>query len=315
MQKETKVLFLGGNHLQLPYLKAINALGYHTILTDMNEDSPCKNEVNTFYRKSYTDYEALIDIGNREGFNSSDKVFTASSHIAYQGAAAFAERFSIPFLSPDNVDILLNKCRTYDLFRELDIPIPPTEIFDADTTVDPHKVYYLKSDYSKSPYYIFRITDARIPELPREHDPFYQGRFLLQEEIRGTQYRINIFHNRAQILLKVTPSSAIPVTSLGKGHDDILKKLFTVMDKLDAHNFLLKFDIMADNDSYYPIDIGLDPPSRLRLLTDHFERLFAEAYVKHYLLGQDEYLPTERLHAPVLIQGNARSGYSTNELL
>ena len=60
--KKNKILFIGCNHDQLPYLKNLSNRGFEIIGTDLNDDAPGKNFTDRFYRVSYTDIDGLLQL-------------------------------------------------------------------------------------------------------------------------------------------------------------------------------------------------------------------------------------------------------------
>ncbi len=78
----TKVLFLGANSAQLPYLEAARALDFIVIATDRNPDAPGAALAERFHLASYTDAEALLRIARAEGLGPGDRLFTAATHLA-----------------------------------------------------------------------------------------------------------------------------------------------------------------------------------------------------------------------------------------
>ena len=121
-----KLLFIGCNHDQLPYLKELKKCQFEIIGTDMNPHAPGKELCDKFYQVGYDDYRELIAVGIREKFNSDDKVFTASAQFAHKGAAHFANKFGIEYPAERSIDICLDKTLFYNQFQKLGIPIPET---------------------------------------------------------------------------------------------------------------------------------------------------------------------------------------------
>ena len=54
-----KVLFIGCNHDQIPYLKKLLDQGYYVIGTDLNGDAPGRHLAHEFVQVSYTEIEKL----------------------------------------------------------------------------------------------------------------------------------------------------------------------------------------------------------------------------------------------------------------
>ena len=262
-----------------------------------------------FYCVGYNDIPGLIQVAKIEGFVPEDYVFTASAHFAYEGASLVAQAFDIPYITPETVDICLNKAKFYRLLEERQIPVPPTCLYNPANPdgLDPTKEYFLKSDYGKSPYYCYRITDGQVPSLPEKFDSFYRECFLLQESVAGVHFRINLYAGQTAILLKINDSVAVPIPVLGPDHAALIGRLRLVLSTLGLENCLVKFDLIANDTGWYTIDIGIDPPMRLRLLCQHLGLDFPNAYIRYYLLKDATAMPAwEDICEPVIIKGSSQ---------
>lgn len=307
-----KVLFLGCNYDQVPYLKAIKKLGFIIIGTDLNPEAPGVELVDSFYNIGYTDIEALIETADSERFMSDDKIFTAASHFAYEGASAVAEKFNIAYIKKRAVDICLDKSKFYEYLRKFGVPVPETQEYDParPNEIQASKTYFLKSDYGKSPNYCFRIVNGEIPQLPYNFDPYFRRIFLLQEEIKGTHFRLNFYSGQVSVLLKLSDSACVPLETIGLGHINIVEKLSEVIKSLGLSRYLIKFDLIVNESGWYVIDLGLDPPLRLMLLCNHLGYNFAYAYSKHYLVEDNMALPKwVDICRPILISGSPQDGF------
>lgn len=311
-----KVLFLGCNTDQIPYLRAAKALGFEVIGTDMNSDAPGATLADRFFNVSYTDVEGLIRAAEAGGCGQGDRIFTAAAHFAYEGAAHVASSLQIPFASPEAVDVCLDKTKFYALLGELEVKVPPARVFVPDNSIVPEsgKTYYLKSDYGKSPRYCYRIVDGKVPPLPVTFDAFYRRHFLLQEEVEGTHYRVNVHSGQASVFLKLGDAASVPIPVLGPDHDGVIGKLSEVASALGLESYLTKFDLIFNEEGWYVIDIGLDSPLRLGLLCEYLGRDFPAAYTRYYLLGDAAAMPAwGDICRSVLIQGTPEEGYTVED--
>jgi predicted ATP-grasp superfamily ATP-dependent carboligase len=309
---EPTVLILGCNHTQLPYLHAARDLGFRVVGVDRNPEAPGRSEVDAFYVVGYSDFDGLKGVAEKENLSSSDNIFTAAAHLAYEGAAHLAEWLGISFPKVADIDACLNKTKFYALLHEYKISVPPTHLFDVQHPhiPDPRKVHFLKSDYGKSPTYCYRIVHGKIPELPQQFDPFFRRDFLLQEEVRGDHYRVNVYGDQAAVFLKLSDHAALPLRTLGPGHSELIAKLQTLTSELGLAGWLTKFDLIVNERSWYVIDIGLDPPMRLRQLCEHQGIDFPAAYTRHYLVGDSSSLPSwDKIYRPELIAGSPEKGF------
>lgn len=303
-----KLLFLGCNHLQLDYLKAAQNLGFTVIATDQNPDAPGAAVADEFHLTGYLDQEKLKAAAHKSGLGTGDRIFTASAHFAYEGAAILARDLGLIFPSAKTIDACLDKRKFYDLLQTLAIPVPPTRIYHEGISLEPGRKYYLKSDYGKTPHYNYFISD-QAPPLPA-FDMYYRHSFLLQEEIVGQHYRVNLYGDQMALFVTVEDNIFSPLQKLPRYHQEIHEKLLTLRSALGLDNWLLKFDVLMDQNSWYVIDLGLDPPMRLRQLCQWHGISFCESYVRQYLLDDTGALPPWReLYSRVKISGNTTTGF------
>ena len=292
-----KVFFLGCNYDQIPYLLAARQLGFRTVATDLNSAAPGAELADSFHTVGYNDLAGLIHVAEKENWSPDDRIFTAAAHFAYEGASALAKTMGLPFIKPKLADICLDKTKFYQLLADHGVNVPPfrlvssNKISEVGSMVDKDKTYYLKSDYGKTPNYCYRITNGRIPELPKQFDAYYRNMFLLQKEVIGTHYRLNIYDDQICIFYKLTDTAAVPVRYLGPGQKEIVEKLRKVCTELGLDHFLTKFDVIMHENKSYVIDLGLDPPMRLKLLCDHLGLDFPSSYTRYYLLNDPSGMP------------------------
>lgn len=284
-----KLLFLGCNFDQLPYLKIAKQKGYYIVGTDLNNHAPGIKYLDKYYRVGYEDAKGLIDFGKKEKFSYADKVFTASSQFAYIGASAFAKKFGIKFISPKTVDYCLNKIKLYQLFKKQNLQVPEWAIVKRQKELKKYVkkwgVCYLKSDYGKSPHYCYRIAGGHFPVLPLKRDRYFRKYFIIQKEIIGNQFRINWINGQLVCFFKVSDTISVPAHFIDFG-DRICKNIRSLIFKLGLQNHLVKFDIIYNKQGCYFIDIGLEPPMRLKLYLEYlgynFEKIYLEQVVENF---------------------------------
>ena len=307
-----RVLFLGCNHNQLPYLRAAKAQGFKVIGTDVNPKAPGAALADRFYTVGYDDVDGLVCVAQAEGLDPGDRVFTAAAHFAWEGAAGVAFRLNLPYPSPETVDICLDKAKLYPLLQRLGVSVPPSSVVESGEVpeLDPSKFYYLKSDYGKSPRYCYRFNGGMQPALPRTFDRYYRRCFLLQEEVSGVHYRVNLYGDQAAVFLKLTDRCALPLPVLGPGHNEVVTALQRVTEQLGLTQLVTKYDLIIDESGWHVIDLGLDPPMRLRLLLEHRGIDMPAAYVRMYLSGDGSgFRNWTSLAVPaVIIEGTLQEG-------
>jgi len=286
-----KILFLGCNHDQIPYLKSLKAYPFKIIGTDLNPNPPGKSLCDVFYQVAYNDINGLMRIGQEQNFDSKDKVFTGAAQFAHKGAAHFASEFDIDYPSETAIDLCLNKVAYYERFKKLGIPIPITMIISTKEELD--KVlpnldmkshYFLKSDYSKNPNYLYKFMpdDIQTNKVFWGRDRYLRECYILQQEFKGDSLRVNIYGNRFNVFQFSTSLklSTLKKKLVPKGVIEDLKRFITDQGLV---KWLVKFDIILKNDNYVGLDVGLDPPFRMVKEAEKRGIDFAQYYLEHYL--------------------------------
>jgi len=295
-----KVLFLGCNDDQLPYLKELKLLPFEIIGTDINDNAPGKGLCDNFYSVGYDNLEQLVAIGRENGFTSKDKVFTASSQFAHKGAAHFASIFDIVYPSESTIDICLDKALFYKHFQKLGMPIPETVFIENREgfenfllSLDNSTAYYLKSDFSKNPNYIYRFTRENIKpeEIFWGRDRHLQNCYILQKEVKGKSLRINIYGNRFNIF-DFDSMSKLNVLKNDLVNVGVINSLQSFIDDQSLNNWLVKFDIILDDTKFVVLDVGLDPPYRMVKEANLQQINFSKYYIAQYLYNQVDYPQT-----------------------
>ena len=298
-----KVLVLGCNTSQIPYIEEINKQGYKIIGVDKNIEAPGKSLCHTFYNFGYDDIEQLIKMTQYENLNSTGKVFTAGAQFAYIGLSKVCEEAKINFPTTKTIEMCLDKKKFYEEFEKNGIRIPETQYVTSSSELQlaiknmSNRVthYYLKSDHSKNPNYIYQLTnDANVEkmEINWKKDRYFRQFYILQEEFFGTHVRLNIYGNNGNVYLFDGSNIRIP----GQQVINQVKEsgvIFTLHQFLIKHNlsrFLVKFDIVINSvGEYVVLDIGLDPPFRMmHHFTDQGNNFF-ENYIDQYLNNQITY--------------------------
>lgn len=300
-----RCLVLGCNTAQVPYIQEINKLGFEAIGTDLNPGAPGAAVVDKLWNVSYLEPGRIVSLAKDEGFGSEDKLFTASSQHSFAGASRVAESLGIEFISSESVDICLDKVKFYRFLELNNISVPQYELIHDIEGIEFSKIRnrFLKSDYGKSPRYCFELSGERAPCLPKSKDQFYRNCFLLQEKIIGDHYRIIIFQNEMIVFLKISDRHAVPVYSLGPSSGVIKENLQKIVSLLGLQRVMVKFDLIVRMDEWYVIDIGIDPPNRLKYLYQYHGLNFFRAFVKYALLGDSgDFVKWDDLVTPIVIE-------------
>jgi hypothetical protein len=279
-----KVLFIGCNFDQINYLEIFKKLNFLVIGTDIRESAPGKQYCDKFYNISYYDYKKFYTILKKEKFSNKDIIFTAASHHAYETISKCYQKLRVNFPNPKNIDICLDKVKFYKFCKSKKISVPRSKYIDFRGTkkinLQKNKIYFLKSDYGKTPNYCFKIKNGKIPIIPKE-DKFFRKYFILQEEFKGAHYRINFIKDKIFTIYKPTENKNIFVKS-SKLNKKIYKKLSLINKTLGLNNLITKYDVIVNGDEYVVLDIGLDTPLRLKHLLLSNKINFYDYYVKIY---------------------------------
>ena len=299
-----KVLIAGLNYNQMAYVQEIKKKGYFIVGVDKNPNAPAKYLCNIFYNLGYNEVEKLLDMCIKENFNEDDKIFTASLQESYLYLSTVANRLKIKFPSKDSIEVAIDKFKLYPFLKNLNVSCPDTkyvlssnEMYSSYRNLKEGIYYYLKSDFSKNPNYVYKFAKGRfnIDSINWEKDRYLRKGYVLQEEFKGEKIRINIFGNnflaysfsfeKKEEIKPLNGEDTHNLCKLG-----IIDALIKVTNKLELEEYLVKYDIILNEEGEYVIlDIGIDPPYRMR---HHYESIglnFAKMYVEHYLEGKINY--------------------------
>lgn len=290
--KMKKVLFLGCNTDQLGYLTELTNRNYYIVGIDQNMNAPGKNLCDAFYNFGYDNVDALIDVGASENFKESDHIFTAAAQFANLGASAFANRFGISFPSRNSIETCLDKTKFYDSFAANELPIPATRKIKDENDLQQYLEFssgtnfYLKSDFSKNPNYVYKFNKNNIPWniFCWDKDRYFQEHYVIQEEFLGRSIRINIYGDRYNIFDFET-SNHIKSNDYFVINDEIIPKLQQFRNFHNMQNWVLKFDVISADQEYVVLDVGMDPPSRMYKLAKEHDIDFESHYLNQYLNG------------------------------
>ena len=110
MNRQKKILLLGGSAQQIVAIETAKRLGYETFLCDYLPDNPGQHHADHFFLVSTTDKEAVLEVARREHV---DGVLAYASDPAAPTAAYVAEKLGLPGSPYESVKLLSSK----DTFR------------------------------------------------------------------------------------------------------------------------------------------------------------------------------------------------------
>ena len=294
-----KVLFLGCNYDQLPYLEYLSKRDIQVIGTDINPSAVGRDLCWKFINSGYENYKEIIKQLELIGFRNNDKIFTASAQFAYYGAAKIAKHFCVKFPSVEAIQAILDKSVFYKNFKQLGVSIPKTcYVSDNDELHNSLRNFdtncYLKSDRSKNPKYIYQIKyNEELPEINWKKDTFLQKFYILQEEISGQAIRINFADDKFFVFDFETSEFNHAMTE--ELNQSIKEDVLKIINFYGITDWIVKFDvIIKDKNSYAFLDIGIDPPMRLLNQIKNnghpFEEIYCDKYIFNKKLSLDQYV-------------------------
>ncbi len=289
---KSKILFLGCNYDEVPYLENLQERGFYVVATDMNPDAPGMRLADSAIICGYDDFEGLDKAVAEEGLEEFTMVFTASAQFAHIGYSHISTQLGIPYPSMDNIRACLDKTAFYPLFQENGIAIPNThyvrnlsELKDALSNYPAETDFYLKSDYSKNPNHIYTGTSADLikQKIQWTPDRYFREFYILQQTYIGEGLRLNLYPSGCE-LYEFETGKKINVKDWPQFEDlKILDSLRVLSIKLGMQDWLLKFDVLIGRDGYVVLDIGMDPPYRMKKYWEVNGQNFIDFYVDLYL--------------------------------
>ena len=286
------ILCLGGSKNQVPYLNEIKNMNFKIFLLDKNKNAPGIKISDKFEAIGYDRIDKLKNLVRKEFFysNKIKYVFSAASQFSQIGVSALSESFGLEFIHKSNIQNCLDKKSFYKIFEKLSAPIPKTELiynFEALSKVimvDKNNYsWYLKSDFGKSPNYIYKINKQNLHKtnIFWGKDRYLSDCYLLQPEFEGSHLRVNVFRN-SFCIFDHSDNQLVddPIIINRIKEFNVFQKLIEIQEFFAFDNFICKFDIIINQSNWVVIDIGIDPPSRIKNLylknNINFYKLFVQ---------------------------------------
>lgn len=283
-----KIIVLGCSKKQIEYLKILKQK-FQIILLDKNINSPGRKFANKFFHCAYDNTKKINNLFQKNLIKSK-YIFSASSHFAFIGLSYLAKKIGIKkFPSKKNVSTILNKSKFYELLKKNKINIPWTRKIYKQQDLFKYKglneVFFLKSDYGKSPHYIYKGSIATLlnKKINWKKDNFLKKNYLLQKEFNGTEIRVNVFKKKC-ICYYFKNSQRLSRKDLKDfNKQKILEQLLKINKILKIEKFLVKYDVIISNGKYVILDIGLDPPQRMLNSFKKLKKNFYTFYIKFFI--------------------------------
>ncbi|MCI6231675.1 MAG: ATP-grasp domain-containing protein [Selenomonas sp.] len=124
-----RILMLGGNYVQSAAIERAKALGYHTIVVDMDAACYGRGLADEFYHISTTDEKCVYELARKKHV---DGILSYVSDVSALTAAVVAERLSLPTNPSASVDILTHKDKFRDFMTAAGLRTPFHASFSKD---------------------------------------------------------------------------------------------------------------------------------------------------------------------------------------
>ena len=294
------LLFIGLNEDQLPYLYELKKTNKFFIIgVDQNPNPLGKPYVNFFINKNYDLCDAIFyEIKKNNILNPIHYIFTASSQFSHRLASFIASKFGIPYTPIESIEIILNKYKFYKFLLNNSFPLPDSNFIENENhlnnflkKINKNKFYYLKSDQSKNPNYVYKIEPLNFDFsiINWKRDRYLNYGYVLQEEVHGTHLRFNLYGNRFNVFDFFNDNKILLSPKNRNIFIKIHNCLNNIVKKLDIINLLVKFDVIQYSDSFVILDIGIDPPFRMLRYFQEQSLDFNKFYISHLLNGVISY--------------------------
>lgn len=283
-----KIIVLGCSKNQIEYLKVLKQK-FQIILLDKNINSPGRKFAYQFFHCAYDDTKKINNLFQKNLIKSK-YIFSASSHFAFIGLSYLAKKIGIKkFPSQKIVSIILDKSKFYEFLQKNKTNIPWTKKIykqkDLLKYSGLNEIFFLKSDYGKSPHYIYKGSIASLinRKINWKKDNFLKNNYLLQKKFDGTEIRVNVFKKKF-ICYYFKNSKRLSRKDLKNFNKlKIPNQLIRINKKLKIEKLLVKYDVIISNGKYVILDIGLDPPQRMLNSFKKLNKNFYKFYTKFFI--------------------------------
>ena len=200
------VVCLGGSSNQVPYIREVRKMNFKVFLLDKNKEAPGREFADEYKTIGYDQINELEALAKNNFFKTHEikYVFSAASQFSQIGVSVLSKLLNLKFVEKNNILNCLDKKVFYKIFNKLSAPIPKTSLVYNDEDLrelildnDLNCNWYLKSDFGKSPNYIYKINKKNLQNINIfwGRDRYLSECYLLQKEFKGTHIRVNIIDN------------------------------------------------------------------------------------------------------------------------
>jgi len=126
MNKQKRILLLGGNYVQITAIQAALDEGYYVITADYLPDNPGHKLAHEYHNISTIDKEAILALAQEKQI---DGIVSYASDVSAPTAAYVAEQLGLPTNPYESVNIFTHKNLFRQFMRENNFPMPKGSTF------------------------------------------------------------------------------------------------------------------------------------------------------------------------------------------
>jgi len=116
-----KIMIIPGGKFQIPLVKKAKQMGLFTVVTDANENAPCKKYADVFCTASALDYEKNLEIAKRYKV---DAILTDQTDTAVKTVAYLNEKLNLRGIGMEKAELFTNKLKMREFCQNHNFPHP-----------------------------------------------------------------------------------------------------------------------------------------------------------------------------------------------
>ena len=206
--------------------------------------------VDLYINHGYDDYHEIKTFFSSNVDIKPKAVFTAAAQFSQVLASKLAKLYDLQYPSEDLIQIILNKRQFYKFFSQHGLPIPPTSYYSCKKELEifldnspKEQRYYVKSDFSKNPKYVYFGTAKKLykTQMNWDADTYFRSCYIVQPEILGPSLRINIIGTESEVY---DFNSGLELLLLDQNVSKIVTQLRTFCETVGLVGWVVKFDVI-----------------------------------------------------------------------
>jgi len=116
-----KIMIIPGGKFQIPLVKKAKQMGLFTVVTDANEDAPCREYADAFCIASALDYEKNLEIAKQYEV---DAILTDQTDTAVKTVAYLNEKLNLRGIGVEKAELFTNKLKMREFCLSHNFPHP-----------------------------------------------------------------------------------------------------------------------------------------------------------------------------------------------